>query len=266
MLPLLNSRCYLAISASGIALARTSTLRRRIVSQAFIPLPKPIKNSEAVYPLIDAILSQHSSQKSQQLQVLLSSDFVRFMVLPAQQTALTASEKMAFANALYHDVYGTLSDNWLIQTDDTPPQQPTLCAAIDQQLQAQLKAIASQHRFNLCSVVPYPTYIMNRLPLEKYDGFLVIIEPTRLVLAEFNNTLQAMQSIKWEGDWKTPLMHLLNKTTICDGLIQKRLLVYTSVQDSIESIKIDNWQISFLKALPTSLARSVDFQMLVGCV
>lgn len=267
MLPLLTSRCYISISTTGIAFLRVPALGRRNYDKQFYPIQGQItKSTNTLYPLLNQILAEHSRQKSQRLQVILSSDFIRFMVLPAQTTLQTGSDQMAFASAFYYQVYGQLCDSWLIESDDAVPHQPTLCAAIDQVLLDQLKTMANDYRFNVSAVVPYATWLVNQFRLEGYDGYVALVEPTRLVLIHFEGTLQSLEHVKWEDDWISPLEILLNKTILRNSLSTRNLLIYAPMDTALDTTRFSYWKVTFQKPLPSLLERSSHYQMLRGCI
>ena len=255
------------MSLDGIAIVKTAPFGRRIIHKQFYPLHEFFdKSSNAIYLLLSEVLAEHKSLNLQKLQVVLSSDFIRFMVLPAQINDLSIEDKIAFAGAIYNEIYGSLSDNWTIQLDDVPPHTPTLCAAIDRMLLDQFKAIASQNRFLLTSVEPYATQIINKLNLKKYNGFLAIIEPSRLILMGFKGNIQSVQYLKWQNDWISPLQLLLNKTLLRSGLSDQHLMIYAPVDSEIDAAKFVNWNLTLSKPLPSLLEFSWHYQILRGCV
>lgn len=267
MLPLLTSRCYISISTTGVAFLRVPVLGRRNYHKQFYPVEEQItKSANTLCPLLNQVLAEHSRQKSQQLQLILSTDFVRFMVLPAQTTLLTESDQLAFASALYHEVYGQLCDSWHIESDDAVPHQPTLCAAIDQVLLDQLKTMANDYRFNVSAVVPYATWLINQFRLEGYDGYLAIVEPTRLVLIHFDGALQSIEHVKWEDDWISPLEILLNKTILRNGPSTRNLLIYAPMDTVLDATRFSYWKVTYQQPVPSQLQRSRHYQMLRGCI
>jgi len=266
VLPLLTSRCFVAISASGIALVQAPAFGQRVYDKKYYPFDGQLnKTPSSFYPLLNTVFANHSRQKSQQLQVILSADFIRFMVLPSQSNALNGSDRLAFARAIYQDVYGVLSDSWVIEADDAPPKQSILCAAIDQILLEQLNSMAIEHRFTLSSVVPYATKLINQFNLKGYDGYLAVVEPTRLVLVNFKGGLQNLHHIKWENDWVSPLKILLNQTILRNGLSTKHLMIYAPMNTKLDEAKFTDFNVKFLTPIP-SVLQSADFQMLRGCV
>ncbi|QVL45259.1 MAG: hypothetical protein KFB94_08355 [Methylophilaceae bacterium] len=267
MLPLLTDRCYISISTKGVAFLRVPVLGRRNYHKQFYPVEEQItKSANILCPLLNQVLAEHSRQKSQQLQVILSTDFVRFMVLPAQTTLLTESDQLAFASALYHEVYGQLSDAWLIESNDAVPHQPTLCAAIDQVFLDQLKTMANHYRFNLSAVVSYATWLVNQFRLERYSGYLALVEPTRLVLIHFDTALQSLVHEKWEDDWVSPLEILLTKAILRNGPSTRNLLIYAPMEAELDTTRFPQWKVALQQPVPSQLERSNHYQMLRGCI
>ena len=267
MLHLLTNRSFIALSLDGIAIVKTAPFGRRIVHKQFYPLQESFdKNLNAIYLLFSEVLAEHKSLKLQKLQVVLSSDFIRFMVLPAQINDLSVEDKTAFAGAIYNEIYGALSDEWAIQLDDVPPHTPTLCAAIDRMLLDQFKAMAFHNHFLLTSIVPYATQMINLLNLKKYYGFLAIIEPSRLILMGFKGNIQSVQSLKWQNDWTSPLQTLMNKTLLRNGLSDQHLMIYAPLESEIDTAKFVNWNLTLSKPLPSLLEPTRQYQLLRGCV
>lgn len=267
MLRLLTDRCLVAVSAKGIAVVQAAAFGRRIYDKQFYPIDTDItKDINLLYPLLNQILLKHSKQKLQQLQVILSTDFTRFMVLPAQTSLLSTLDQLAYAKALYQEVYGDLCEEWVLAPDDAPPYQPVLCAAIDQILLEQLKSMAIQHRFNLSSVAPYVTYLINQFNLKAYEGYLVIVEPSRLVFIEFKGALQNIQQVKWKDEWIAPLQKMLNKTLLCSRLSGQKLTIYAPMQKDLDAAQFSNWDVTLIKPLASVLERTQHYQMLLGCV
>jgi hypothetical protein len=188
------------------------------------------------------------------------------MVLPAQKTPLSASDQLAFASALYRDVYGAISEAWVIKSDDAPPQQPNLCAAIDQTMLEQFLLIASQHQFSLTSIAPYTTELINQFHLKEYDGYLAIIEPSRIVLTHFKGVLQSIQQVKYEDNWIISLQASLNKTLLRNGLNTKNLMIYAPLHHKIEKDQFEGWNVILQNPLPSQLQLTAHYQMLRGYV
>jgi hypothetical protein len=257
----------MAISSSGITFVKAPAFGRRIIDKQFYPFETTINHDAShIYALLNTVLQKHSTKKTQQLQLILSSDFIRFMVLPAQKTPLSASDQLAFASALYRDVYGAISEAWVIKSDDALPPQPNLCAAIDQTMLEQFRLIASQHQFSLTSIAPYTTELINQFHLKEYDGYLAIIEPSRIVLSHFKGAIQSIQQVKYEDNWIISLQVLLNKAILRNGVSTQNLMIYAPLHHKLENDQFENWNVTFQKPLPSQLQITAQYQMLRGYI
>lgn len=267
MLHLLTNRYFMAMSNAGLTLVKMPAFGRRILDKEFYPFESTINQGlSPIYALLNTVLQKHSTKNTQQLQVVLSSDFIRFMVLPAQKKPLSATDQLAFASALYRDVYGAITEAWVIKSDDAPPQMPNLCAAIDQTLLNTFQLIADEHRFNLTSIAPYATALINKFNLKEYDGYLAIIEPSRVLLTQFKGALQSMQQVKYADNWIPALQALLNKTLLRNGLNTKNLMIYAPLHHKIEKDQFEGWNVILQNPLPSQLQLTAQYQMLRGFV
>lgn len=265
MLPLWTNRCLMSISAIGVAMVEISSITQNIVEKQFYPfgdLHNP--DQQNINQIVNVILEKHRKSKRQKLQVILSSDFIRFMVLPAQSKYLNNSDRWALANALYREVYGSLCENWMIEFDDSPPYESTLCAAIDIGLIDHLKMSASHHNFVLTSVVPYATTLINQLNLSAFHGYVALIEPARLVFVEFNETLLNIQQVKCRNGWINPLQQILKKTELFSSLDSKKLIICSPQKNELNLSEFDDWQISFAKTHHLIQEGETDYQMILG--
>lgn len=257
----------MSISSDGIGYIEISRFGNKLRKQQRYSIT-PISNADqqTIHTLITQVMAQHSSQHYQQLELVLSSDFIRFLVLPAQSDMLTTSEKRLYAKALYQQVYGNLSDNWQIEFDDAPPNQATLCAAIDQSFIHQLQQLALQHRFWLTSITPLVSYLTNQLKLKRYEGYLVIIESSRIVLIEFKSTIQTIQQVKWQEDWLAPLKKLLTKTQLSRTISTNSVQIYAPMHQHFDRALFSDWDITLLKPISSLQALMSDSQFIVDQV
>lgn len=254
----------MTLCSNGIGMVEVSAFGRKILDKQFYPFDSIDDDGEILNELLNKILAKHSTDKTQQLEVILASNFVRFLVLPKQSVYLNANEKLAFANALYQDVYGALAEQWLLVLDDTPPYQPTLCAAIDQKLLDQLKQVATLHRFSLTSVLPHIISVINHLNLRNYQGCLAVVESSRLVFVEFNYVLNYIQQVKWQDNWITPLQKILKKTQLSSRLVKNQLMIYGPTHQDLDSSLFDQWDVTLYKSKVSTLGDAEHFQMITG--
>ena len=148
------------------------------------------------------------------LRIVLSNDFVRYLLLPAQKVTLSHTEKNAYAKAAFRQLHGVTADSWQIKHDNPAPNQATMLAAIDQRLQQSLEQVAVNYRLKLVSLTPYLMQVFNGLhkQLKDFSGYLALIEGERIVLLNINNgQIEQLKSQFIGSDWQIELNQFLDR-------------------------------------------------------
>ena len=183
------------------------------------------------------------------LRVVLSSDFVRYLLLPAQAVNLSHAEKNAYAKAALRQLHGLKVDNWLIKFDDSAPNQATLLAAIDQQLHSSLVQIAAEHNLILLSVKPYLTQVFNGLhrSLKLFTGYLAIIEGTKILLLNIKNAhIDLLKSQLINDDWQIELNQLLDREQTLGHVNSNEIIICAPQHQLKLAFAKKGWQINLI--------------------
>ena len=138
---LVATRLSIGLAGDGIAIVISKGAKNNIVHQQFIANTQQADWQTLVQQL-DAALSQLKLASNTVCTVVLSSDFVRYLVLPAQPFAMNEAEKTAYIQAAYRDIYGVVADGWHIKCDDAAPEKSMLAVAVDAQLMTALSQLA----------------------------------------------------------------------------------------------------------------------------
>lgn len=122
------------------------------------------REGEAWRPAVDALarLLARTPRPGAAMDVVLSSHFVRFQVVPWQAELSDAQEQQAYARHLFREVYGSLADAWEVRLSEEPPGAPAVACAIDGALLEALRNTASDARLRLRSVQPCYAAVFNR--------------------------------------------------------------------------------------------------------
>gem|GEM_PF-2417766 len=162
-------------------------------------------------------LAEMSLQKNSELRIVLSSSLVRYLLLPAQKIVMNKLEKNQYVRAAYREIYGSLVEDWIIQCDDTAPNQSTLAAATDQKLIDTLLQISVKHGLKLTSVQPHFVASLNRLrtQLNSADSYLAVVEEEAIVIGTFvHGNLQGVKTVSYQGDWKLALTREMHRQSL----------------------------------------------------
>ena len=196
---------------------------------------------------LESLLKSMEVKGKTQLQVILTSDFVRYLILPCQPMAMSTAEKSAYAIATYRYVYGAVIDGWHIKLHDAAPNQSTIVAAVDEKLLATFKQISLKHQLKLNSVQPYLMSAFNTLnhQLSNINGYLVVLEAGRLLLISLRQgQCQNLRTIMVDDDWQTELKHLLMRESLLGDTSGREVLVYAPAIKKSALNSIEGWNIS----------------------
>lgn len=184
------------------------------------------------------------------LRIVLSSDFVRYLLLPAQAIALSSAEKNAYARAAFRQLHGSIVDNWQIKCDDTAPTQASMLAAIDQQLHQNLVQITTAYQLKLVSVVPYLMQVFNGIhnQLRHFTGYLALIEGGRIILLNVKSgKIEQLKSQFIGNNWQAELNQFLDREQTLGHAINNNLLVCAPMHQGIVPFAKKSWNISHIE-------------------
>ncbi len=227
-----GARLHLALSAEGIAIVQQSSgFKKQLIKQQYVSnnQAKNSANWQSILNQLDDSLSQLKPAKNTLVTVVLSSDFVRYLILPVQQIAMNFAEKTAYVQAAYREIYGVAADGWHIKCHDGAPHQSTLAVATDSQLIEALNQLMAKHQLNLHSVQPYLMTAFNGLmpQLAQKNGYLAVLENTKLLLIQLQNgACQQLRTIACHDDWQLDLQQAIQREAVLNEHGENRVLVY----------------------------------------
>ena len=199
----------------------------------------------------DFLLAQQMKPKTP-LQIVLGSDLVRYVALPAQTIMMNLAEKNAYASAAFKEIHGTSVDDWQVACNDAAPQQTIIAAAIDKKLLQHLSQIALTHQLKLKSVKPYLMVAVNSLAkqLAKTTGYLAIVEHSRLTLVMLQQgQCQQLHSHAIGDDWQAELKHILMRESVLGDVAYRNVLIFApahlnKVHKNTALLVMDGWHIT----------------------
>ena len=257
---LLFNEVKIELCSSHIAMITTAAgFNKRVLDKQFFS----INAEDNIFSQLNIVLTKLKPQKNSLLKVILASDFVRYLALPAHHISMSAVDKNAYATAAYREVYGNVVDIWQVQCDDAAPNRTTIATAIDQKLFTQLTAIAEKHSLKLASVQPQLMPIFNQFKheLKTRDVYFCVIEANRLLFTHLKNGhWQSLRSLVLEADWQSQLAslakreQLLTESLVTENLINRQLMVYAPAEKSVTLPVIAGWMIKRIGHVAMSTA------------
>ena len=195
------------------------------------------------------------------LQIVLGSDLVRYVALPAQAIMMNLAEKNAYANAAFKEIHGTNADDWQVVCNDAAPQQAIIAAAIDKKLLQHLSQLALSHQLKLKSVKPYLMVAMNGLAkqLAKTTGYLAIVEHSRLTLVMLQQgQCQQLHSHAIGGDWQAELKHILMRESVLGDVAYRNVFIVAPTHQNTALTTLDGWHITRIDLVSRTDSTSHD--------
>jgi len=214
---------------------------------------------------LESLMASMQVKPKTRLRVILSSDFVRYLVLPPQPIPMSSTEKSAYAAAAYKDVHGTVTEGWDIRLHDVAPNQATIAAAVDKKLIETLKQISFDYQLKLVSIQPYLMSAFNSLRshLGKMNGYLVIFESWRLLVINMHQgRYQNLRTSLINGDWKTELKHLLTRESLLGADNGRDVLIYAPAHKITTLNNFDGWNIQVVGQAHKKAAIDSPFALL----
>ena len=202
--------------------------------------------------LLGDFLTAHQVKPKTALQIVLGSDLVRYVALPAQAIMMNLAEKNAYANAAFKEIHGTNADDWQVACNDAAPEQTIIAAAIDKKLLQHLSELAPTHQLKLKSVKPYLMVAMNGLAkqLAKMTGYLAIVECSRLTLVMLQQgRCQQLHSHAMGGDWQAELKHILMRESVLGDVVYRNVFIVAPTHQNTLHLNtdltaMDGWHIT----------------------
>ena len=173
---LLSRPSTLAISHTGIAFCQGGKKTQLLTDTTF----RWIDANQ----LAEILASNKDIVKNQQVNVVLSNTFVRYLILPWQDGVLTQADWQAIAQHAFRKAFGVIANDWLTHVHFSRYGQTVLAAAIDKSLYVQLQRSAKQIGFDLVALESLLTRVFNQ---DNKNSWTLIAEPQRLMLCQIRN-------------------------------------------------------------------------------
>ena len=269
MLPLWRDKVRIVLCKDRLIMLHYRGGRRaRIHSKKVYPYSGTETGWEPLLSLLESVLKDMELKKAEAT-VVLSNHFMRFLVLPWNETFLSGKEKMALVQHRFDEVYGEASSGWDFRLNEGSFGMPSIACAIPQKLLDQLKAVFSSSRLKLKSVQPYLMTAFNVCCSELGN------EPSWFVLAERDNIcVGLLENGQWSSirlrnvvsDWFEESMLMLEREALLaeGGNKFNKVFVFAPEEFGTAPIKRQPWAISRLVLNPPpeiSNAEMANFAM-----
>lgn len=159
--------------------------------------------------------------RKQEASVVLADQFVRYALLPWNDTLKTEEQWLALARHRFAVLHGPVAAQWEVKITATAPAGPRLACALDRELVEQLAAAFAASGVRLVSVQPFLVAAFNRIRQTVSNGscWIVVEEPGRLTLALIQGgAWTAIRTRRSDERWRTALPEILERESAFLGL------------------------------------------------
>jgi hypothetical protein len=172
--------------------------------------------------------------------VVLADQFVRYALLPYNETLKTTEQWQALATHRFNTLHGPRAAEWQINVTETAPMGPRLACAVDRALIERLASIFTAAGLHLASVQPFLVAAFNRIRKSVGNGscWIVVEEPGRLTLALIQRGMWiAIRGRRADKGWRNVLPEILERESAFLGLSQPVTRLIICAQGDLDTAK-----------------------------
>jgi hypothetical protein len=188
-------------------------------------------------PALQALGDALAARASRQASVVLADQFVRYALLPWNETLKTEEQWLALARHRFGAIHGAAAAEWELKITETAPMGPRLVCAVERALIEALAAKFAAARIALVSVQPFLVAAFNRIRASVGQGscWIVVEEPRRLTLALIQRGVwMAIRSRRSDERWRAALPEILERESAFLGLAEPCTRVIVCAQGAFD--------------------------------
>jgi hypothetical protein len=194
---------------------------------------------------VEALAEVLKNHKAREASVVLADQFVRYALLPWNESVKTREQWLAIARHRFSALHGAIAANWDVKVTETSPMGPRLACAVDRDLVAEIAVKFVAAGVSLVSVQPFLVAAFNRMRQQIGNGscWIVVEEPGRLTLARIERGVWlAVRSRRSDERWRTVLPEILERESAFLGLEKPCTRVIVCAQGEFDARLHDAWR------------------------
>jgi hypothetical protein len=177
--------------------------------------------------------------------VVLADQFVRYTLLPWNETLKSAEQWNALASHRFTTLHGPKAGEWQINVAETAPMGPRLACAVDRSMIQRLAEMFVKVNVRLASVQPFLVAAFNRIRKTVGNGscWIVVEEPGRLTLSLIQRgQWVAIRTRRADKSWRNVLPEMLERESAFLGLSSPITRVIVCAQGEFNTEMYDAWR------------------------
>jgi hypothetical protein len=189
--------------------------------------------------------------------VVLADQFVRYVLLPWNETLKTHEQWQALAKHRFAGLHGTRAAEWKVEVSETAPAGARLACAVDRSLIENLASLFTANGLKLVSVQPFLVAAYNRIRATVGNGscWVVVEERGRLTLVLIQRgAWLAIRSRRCDERWRIVLPEILERESAFLGLSEPCTRVVVCAQNGFDTQMHERWRAHALSYRDLALA------------
>jgi len=198
-----------------------------------------------------------SDMKGSEGSVVLADQFVRYVLLPWNETLKTHEQWQALAKHRFAGLHGTRAAEWKVEVSETAPAGARLACAVDRSLIENLASLFTANGLKLVSVQPFLVAAYNRIRATVGNGscWVVVEERGRLTLVLIlRGAWLAIRSRRCDERWRIVLPEILERESAFLGLSEPCTRVVVCAQNGFDTQMHERWRAHALSYRDLALA------------
>jgi len=198
-----------------------------------------------------------SDMKGSEGSVVLADQFVRYVLLPWNETLKTHEQWQALAKHRFAGLHGTRAAEWKVEVSETAPAGARLACAVDRSLIENLASLFTANGLKLVSVQPFLVAAYNRIRATVGNGscWVVVEERGRLTLVLIQRgAWLAIRSRRCDERWRIVLPEILERESAFLGLSEPCTRVVVCAQNGFDTQMHERWRAHALSYRDLALA------------
>ena len=261
MLPLWSDRINFVLSPDKVSMVRFARgAQPREILRKSMDCANLAPGQAIWQPALQAmqtLLSAAGGGKAD-VNVTLSSHFVRYVLVPPQVDLKDDAEEEAFVRFCFSEVYGAEATNWTLRWAGALAVDQQIASALDTKLLSALQESLHNSQFKLCSVQPYLMAAFNlvRQQMHADEQWFVLVEPGSACLASFaHDACTTLRSMRLDADWLEALPRLLAREFLIAGADNKSrdLLLCAPQRIDLGALQLKGWNARAITLTSNSL-------------
>ena len=219
-----------------------------------IEVPEADGGWESPLKILPELIKPHSGEAS----IVLADQFVRYVLLPWNETLKTHEQWQALAKHRFAGLHGAArAAEWKVEVSETAPAGARLACAVDRSLVENLASLFTANGLKLVSVQPFLVAAYNRIRATVGNGscWVVVEERGRLTLVLIRRgAWLAIRSRRSDERWRIVLPEILERESAFLGLSEPCTRVVVCAQNGFDTQMHERWRAHALSYRDLALA------------